>query len=489
MAVILGTVDADLIVGTAADDTITGGGGNDTMTGGDGADSFVFMFGERDVEGGASSFADWLEDNGYPQIEAGVTTQSEFSTRYGAWLRYVVETYALGVDTNLDGEIEVGLNQNDDSGAPHIEGMSEAEISALFDERLSVDVVTGSTLHTRWYSEGFSIEDREIFSGNGQDVITDFNPDEGDRLVISGLDDMDEAAFTVREADLDGDGTMDTEFQLTSDSTWTVQLLDYTGFNVATDVRLEAGADLEGTGDDELLVGGAGDDVIDGGDGDDTLVGGEGDDTLTGGDGADDFVFEFGPREVEGGTSTFAEWRAEQGLDPVTDGVTTQAEFAQSYGAWLDYLVETYALGYDVDLDGEVEVGLHQNDGVGTPQIEGWSEAEIDAVFGDPTAIEVVTGNHTQQRWYAGSFEIEDREIFSGNGQDVITDFNPDEGDRLVVSGVEVTEGAVFTLREADLDGDGVMDTEFQLTSDSTWTVQLLGFTGIDGATDVVISS
>ena len=357
----------------------------------------------------------------------------------------------------------------------------------MFDERLSIDVVTGSNMHTRWYSEGFSIETREIFSGNGQDVITDFNGAEGDRLLVSGIDIADEATFTVREADLNDDGILDTEFQVTSDSTWTVQLLGYSDFDVARDVVVESGATLQGTAEADLLIGGAGDDLIDGGAGNDTIEGGEGDDTMTGGDGADQFVFDFGPREVDGGASTFAEWRAAQGLGPVMDGVTTQSEFAQSYGAWLRYAVETYALGSDADLDGEVEVGLHQNDGVGTPAIEGWSEAEIDAVFGDPTSIDVVTGSNTHERWYAGSFSIEGREIFSGNGQDVITDFNPDEGDRLVVSGVEAAGGAAFTVREADLNGDGIMDTEFQLTSDSTWTVQLLGFSGIDGATDVIV--
>ena len=126
MAVILGTAGDDLLVGSSVSDTITGGAGDDTMTGLAGADNFAFLFSEREVEGGASSFAEWLAANDYPPIEAGVTTQSEFSTRYGAWLRYVVETFALGVDTDLDGEVSVGLNQNDDSGAPHIEGMSES---------------------------------------------------------------------------------------------------------------------------------------------------------------------------------------------------------------------------------------------------------------------------------------------------------------------------------------------------------------------------
>src|SRR5688572_24435707 len=86
----------DLLDGGTGDDTLLGGEGNDSLTGGDGADAFVFGFAERVVEGGTSSFADWLEDNGFAPMESGVTTQSEFSTRYGGWLRSLAEQFALG---------------------------------------------------------------------------------------------------------------------------------------------------------------------------------------------------------------------------------------------------------------------------------------------------------------------------------------------------------------------------------------------------------
>ncbi|MBI5276699.1 MAG: hypothetical protein HY854_09590 [Burkholderiales bacterium] len=504
MASITGTTAAELLLGTAADDTITGaegndslyghqgndvldggagddllvgGAGNDELTGGAGADSFIFAFGERTVEAGSSSFADWLADNDYPALEDGVTTQSEFSTRYGAWLRYLAETFALGYDADMDGEIEAGLNQNDETGTPVIEGMTQDELDDLFGERLSIDVVTGNHTTTRFYTDSFEIEERDIFSGNGDDVITDFDPDEGDRLVVSGIIDAP-GNFMVREADLDGDGTLDTEFKLTSDGTWTVQLLGFTGFDVATDVTVTAGVELHGTTGDDTLVGGAGND---------TLNGEEGDDVLEGQAGADRFTFSFGMRTVEGGTMSFGEWLETNGMDPMVDGETTQSGFASAYSQWLEELVETFALGHDADLDGEVEVGLNQNDETGTPTIEGLTEAELDAMFGDRLSLDVVTGNHTTTRFYTDSFTIEDREVFSGVGQDTIVDFNPDEGDRLVVSGIDAETVANFAFRVADIDGDGVMDTEFCLTTDCTWSVVLLGYSDFTIA-DVVVT-
>jgi Ca2+-binding RTX toxin-like protein len=503
MALILGTAGADLLLGTNSDDTLqglagndalTGGMGNDTLTGGPGADQFVFNFGPRLVTGGSSSFSGWLAAHAYAPLASGQTTQAEFAREYSAWLTDLVNRFAVGHDLNGDGHVDVGLNQNAAVGAPPVEGLTDAELDAMFGGRTAIDVVTGVTTHERFYSDSFTVADRPVYSGNGADVITDFSRAEGDKIVVSGIGGQDASQFRITESDLDGDGRLDTLVTLTSDPTWSLKVMGHTGFNVGLDVTATAAPSLPGSGLDDVLTGGAGndllqgfagDDVLDGGAGDDRLVGGTGNDTLTGGLGADTFAFAFGPRTVAGGSSTFDAWLAARGQAPVADGVTTQSEFARAYGAWLDDLVNTFAIGHDTNGDGKVEVGLNQNDAIGTPVVEGLSAAELDAMFGNRTALDVVTGVTTHERFYSGSFTIGDRAIYSGNGADVITDFSHAQGDKLAVSGITAADAPHFHMSQGDLNGDGQLDTLITLDTDPTWSVKLLGYSEFSVAGDV----
>jgi hypothetical protein len=343
----------------------------------------------------------------------------------------------------------------------------------------------------------------ELAVEGGTDVIADFSLAAGDSFTIDGdaLADLD---YEVEIRDADADGDMDAVLSLEDNDTWSVTLQNVAVFAVDTDDDDDdddddvAGVVLTGTAGNDTLTGGAGNDTINGMDGDDVLSGmagddrldgGNGDDTMTGGDGADTFVFSFGPREIEGGSSTFAEFRAETGRAALESGVTTQGDFSSSYSQWLESLVEEFALGHDADLDGEVEVDINQNDPDGTPIIEGMTEAELDAVFGDErVAIEVVTGNHTQTRYYSTSFEMEARTVYSGEGVDVITDFHPTEGDRLMVSGIDADDLGHFAMRVTDLNGDGTLDTEFCLVTDCTWNVQLLGYSAFNVTTDAAMA-
>lgn len=451
MASISGTAGNNFLVGTAESDVLNGMAGNDTMTGGTGADDFIFFFGDSEVAGGSSSFDAFLEDNDLEDDPGAVN--------YRAWLDSLLMQFALGADLDADGEVAVEFVRDGEGNVEslEIEGMTAAEVDAVFSDGF----------------DGFTIGDRMVYTGNGQDVITDFDGAAGDRIVVNGL--TEEAVFTVQVTDVDGDGEMDTQFGLLSDPTWGLTLLGYDSFDVGRDVIVEGGADIVGTAGDDLLVGTVDADVILGLGGDDTIEGGGGDDTMTGGDGADHFVFRFGQQTVEGGVTTFADWLESEGRPAMVDGVTTQSQFIRAYNDWLEYIVDTYSLGFDEDMDGRIEVGSNQNDELGVPHIEGMSEEEADELFGDPTSIDVVTGNHTTERFFAGSFQVDDQVIFTGNGADVITDFDADEGDMLVVSGLEAIGGAAFTLTVLDVNGDGVADTRFYLTSDGTWSVDLLG--------------
>ena len=90
------------------------------------------------------------------QLKDG-TSQSFFSTHYTAWLSHLVDTYHLGHDVNADGKVSVDLNQNDPNGTPIVEGLTQAELSALFGAREDFTWTQGKATQTRYYSDNFTV--------------------------------------------------------------------------------------------------------------------------------------------------------------------------------------------------------------------------------------------------------------------------------------------------------------------------------------------
>jgi hypothetical protein len=124
---------------------------------------------------------------------------------YTEWLRYLVEKYNLGNDDDGDGVINIGLNQNDPTGVPHIEGMSFDELNALFGDTDNVFLKTGKTSQERYYSNSFSTGD------GGEDAVT--SSDGFDTILDIG-NGADKVRFDFT-ADLDWDaGLADTAAQL-----------------------------------------------------------------------------------------------------------------------------------------------------------------------------------------------------------------------------------------------------------------------------------
>jgi hypothetical protein len=201
----------DLMYGGSGGDRLNGGAGNDrlvggldqpflgdTLTGGLGDDSFVFRFSVDETPGGdTESFTQWLVDHGHAAAVNGNevrdgTAQGVFASQYNSWLQHLVETYGLGSDTDLDGLIEVDLNQNDSSAdaTPHIEGMSAADLQALFGERDAFSLSLGKKKTTeRHYSNSFSTGGDPVVTllqGEGNDIVADFGVD-ADLLRFEGM--------------------------------------------------------------------------------------------------------------------------------------------------------------------------------------------------------------------------------------------------------------------------------------------------------------
>jgi hypothetical protein len=246
------TPGGDNLSGGAGDDTLIGGGGNDILEGGaggdllcgddvmdgGGADTFKFSFTTASA-GQSESFTDWLAANGSGTAVsngelADGTTQSFFSTKYTEWLQHLVKDYGIGIDTNGDGQIKVGLNQNDPTGTPQIEGLGAEELADMFCDRENVLIKTGKTTHERHYSDGFTTSSggEAVVTGlDGQDVIYDFEWG-SDNLSFSGLGtdftlQQFEASFQVTQSDY---GTV----LALVDGSWSATLLGM------TDVHSEA---------------------------------------------------------------------------------------------------------------------------------------------------------------------------------------------------------------------------------------------------------
>ncbi len=254
-----GGAGADFLIGGNGEDTLEGGAGDDGLigddlltgnngvpikVGGGGGDTFKFSFTTASV-GQSESFTDWLKANGSAGAVskgelADGTTQAFFSTKYTEWLQHLVKDFGLGVDTNGDGQIKVGLNQNDAAGTPQIEGLSAKQLTDIFGDRESVLIKTGKTTHERYYSDRFTSStggEAVLASLDGHDVIGDFEWG-SDKLSFSGLGKnftlrQFEASFKVTQTDSNGDGQLDTVLALEDDS-WSATLLGI------TDVHSEA---------------------------------------------------------------------------------------------------------------------------------------------------------------------------------------------------------------------------------------------------------
>lgn len=242
---------------------------------------------------------------------------------------------------------------------------------------------------------------------------------------------------------------------------------------------------ISGLAGNDTLEGLAGTDLLDGGEGDDMLDGGAGSDVLTGGLGAD--AFHAGFTAVTAETSTFSGWLADLELAPLADGAT-QSYLAKHYTTWLESLVAQYELGADIDGDGMVSVDLNQNDAEGTPMIEGMTEEDLAALFGDRQSLEVQTGNTTHERWLSDSFTFGEG-FTTDAGMDTITDFDATEGDTLHLAGVTQADfDAFFAVAEMDVNADAVPDTVVTLETDPSWSLTLVGTSGFDPETGVVFA-
>ncbi|PWC61044.1 hypothetical protein TSH7_17555 [Azospirillum sp. TSH7] len=155
---------------------------------------------------------------------------------------------------------------------------------------------------------------------------------------------------------------------------------------------------------------------------------------------------------------------------------TDQNAFSQQYGDWVRSLA---SLGQDLNGDGAVSTAWHQNSQTNTITVEG-----SDLTFSS-TAYTVGTGNGAKTRYYVSDLTATSSISASStldvaatdNTAFVINNFQPGS-DTLAFTGLDSLSSAefntAFSMIEADVTGDGIVDTTIKLAG-SSWSVTLAG--------------
>ena len=387
----------DCLLGGDGNDCLVGGDGNDILTGGSGQDIFQF-----DAGHGADTIADF---------EVG---QDAISLAHD---RNAIEklTYAYG-----DG----GLTLNWSGGEIFLMGVDESdaeEIAGSVDDFLSIPYALGKTDYRLNGGKGNDsiyggFGDDTIIGGDGDDIvgggtgnntltggdgadsfwfqghhdlrqwtttITDYNPEEGDKIVWAGLG--KEKPDIVKTTNKDGNEVWNWSKEISSErgdgttvkhtSGGTIIFEGYvedstqdSGSNAVApdaeatlpgvdDTQDSGGEDMDdslkpiiGTNDDNTLTGGEGDDTISGLGGNDELIGNAGNDSIDGGTGNDKLVAGDGADTLEGGAGD-DELLGGSGNDSLTGGNGADSfEFAAGHGG--DTIAD-FAQGEDeIVLDG-----------------------------------------------------------------------------------------------------------------------------------------
>ena len=186
----------------------------------------------------------------------------------------------------------------------------------------------------------------------------------------------------------------------------------------------------------------------------------------------------------------------------------SQSFFAKNYAEWIREVVvaDLLAQGLDLDVNGDGEIGVRLNakDPDGTPWIEGLSDDELSAIFGDRDEVTLRHHHHGHDKWYSNSYTSSssgdgDATISSSDGNDMIFGFSPDDtlrfdftADAAWNAGMDPAEElaylrSFFSVELVDPDGLGSNSATKVSAGDFSVTLmdQLFGDDNNDGVNDV----
>lgn len=234
--------------------------------------------------------------------------------------------------------------------------------------------------------------------------------------------------------------------------------------------KISAGADDDyvdaGEGDDRVNAG-SGDDIVLGGDGKDRLNGQDGDDHLSGGDGHDRLIGGYGDDQLLGdaGNDTLVDGHGDDLLQGGADDDRLVTRFGNDTvegGDGNDFILSRSDMGEPV-IAQDPELPRYNPDQPfmdSDDELTGGAGADTFFFRLDINATEEIAREHTQEngridwRGVAGENDNPHDHWVDGIGNDTITDFSFDEGDKIVIHGHTVDP----SVEQIDADGDGIAD-------------------------------
>ncbi len=170
---LVGTADANRLQGGLGSDTLDGGAGHDTLQGGGGDDMLVGGLGDDVIDGGAG-----VDTISYAVSTESVVVNLSVTTQQA--------TGVAGRDTVINVENVVGSNYRDtikgDAGNNVLNGGAERD--ALTGGGGADTIIGGSGADTFVFT---SLSDSTV-AIQGRDLVADFNPLQGDRIDLRGID-------------------------------------------------------------------------------------------------------------------------------------------------------------------------------------------------------------------------------------------------------------------------------------------------------------
>lgn len=342
-----GDAGDNTLTGTSEDDTLDGGAGQDNLTGGNGADIFRFSDIAHSIDDNAANNNQYDRildfEVGVDQIDltglgffgfdadGGTTEAGELRLAVSNSGRTYLKSDQTGFSVQLNGDYSNSLTAGDIiwDDAPATPSASTAFIiGSVLDDTLSggdsAEIINGG------------LGEDKLIGGDGGDIFTftslldslddnAINNNRFDRIADFkvGDDQIDLSGLGFTGLDTDGGGTESGELRIlySSNSDRTYIKTDQSDFGLYLNgdyrttlsnadfifgnqtnqmIAASSAQSLDGTSDNDALLGFDGKNVINGGAGEDVLDGGADRDILTGGDGVDIFRFSHRTDSVRG---------------------------------------------------------------------------------------------------------------------------------------------------------------------------------------------
>ncbi|PID40938.1 MAG: hypothetical protein CR984_00630 [Proteobacteria bacterium] len=270
---LFGNIDANLVIAGGGDDRIFAGDGNDTIIGGRGSDM---------IDGGT-----------------GVDTASYEFASESVWIRLLNNDYQVG---EAVGDVLVDIENLRGSAFDDLLGGDEQR--NFIWGGAGNDVIYGfggiDELHGEAGDDELTTSywhDDRLYGGAGNDTLNGSSGDDflyggaGDDRLISGFQPNINGDLSPGNDYFDGgDGTDTAEFWWSEEGVVVDLGAGWARFEALGEtVTLVSIENVDGTRNNDTIIGNDGDNVLHGGQGDDLLVGGAGNDTLDGGSGNDQF--------------------------------------------------------------------------------------------------------------------------------------------------------------------------------------------------------